>query len=126
MKKSELLEKISKLPKTNYFSVTQGRNLLKENEDLFRSLIKKRINHCETQLEANLSTAKTTGMIVVWEGGHFCLPVWEALKEAEQKDITSWNALVWEQIIRQMSREDQKYDAVLWDIASEMCLCESM
>lgn len=124
MDKHELLTKIANLPKTDYWNNGHHQiDLLVKNAPFFRRMIQNRINHCETQLNIHLHEAKSLGQIIIWEGGHFAIPVWEQLTETQNQYIQDWSALVWEQIIRQMGREQEHFDAILWDIASEMCLC---
>lgn len=97
---------------------------MKDYEDQFRQLVERRIQHCEGQLKANLHRANSLcdGQIIVWSGGHFSYPVYEALANSRDVAIEEWNALVWEQVIRQMAREHCE-DVIMYDIASEVCLC---
>lgn len=122
----EIFEKIAKLPTVDYWN--NGVNyeeLLKKHESFFRKMIDNRIDHCECQLAENINKAQRTQQIIVWEGGHFSIPVWTELVNSRKQKLTEWSALVWEQIIRQMGRENEHFDAVLWDIASEMLLCSN-
>ena len=97
---------------------------IKDYEDQFRQLVERRIQHCEGQLKANLHRANSLcdGQIIVWPGGHFSYPVYEALINSRDVAIEEWNALVWEQVIRQMARENCN-NVIMYDIASEGCLC---
>lgn len=91
----------------------------------FREMIQHRLDHCESELEKHLEEAGALDefrQIIVWKGGHFSVPVWKALKESENLPIKEWNSLIWEQIIRQMGRENKHFEPILWDIASEGCL----
>lgn len=122
----ELFSKISTLPSVNYWSPgIELEVLLNTHKNFFRTMIQHRIDHCENQLNAHLHEAKTVllGQIIVWEGGHFAVPVWTELNKALNQEPIEWTALVWEQIIRQMGREQEHFDAILWDIASEGCMC---
>ena len=122
----ELSAKIENLPTVDYWE-SSPKESLKDRSEFFRSMIQKRLEHCEKQLEEHLYEAKSicSGQVVVWEGGHFSVPVWDHLKQALEQDLRDWNALVWEQIIRQMGREEEHFEPILWDTASEMCLCQS-
>lgn len=122
----ELSAKIENLPTVDYWESAQKESL-KDRSEFFRSMIQKRIEHCEKQLEENLHEANSIceGQIIVWNGGHFSVPVWNYLKQALEQDLRDWNALIWEQVIRQMGREEEHFEPILWDIASEMCLCQS-
>lgn len=97
---------------------------MKDYEDQFRQLVERRIQHCEGQLKANLHRANSLcdGQIIVWPRGHFSYPVYEALINSRDVAIEEWNALVWEQVIRQMARENCN-NVIMYDIASEGCLC---
>lgn len=126
MTKEELFSKISSLPSVYYWSSGMELGaLLNTHKNFFRTMIQHRIDHCENQLNAHLHEAKTvlSGQIIVWEGGHFAVPVWTELNKALNQEPIEWTALVWEQIIRQMGREQEHFDAILWDIASEGCMC---
>ena len=102
----------------------EDRITMKDYETSFRDLVERRIQHCEEQLKANLHHAKSLpyGQIIVWPRGHFSYPVYEALINSRDIAIEKWNALVWEQIIRQMARSHCD-DMIMYDIASEGCLC---
>ena len=122
----ELFSKISTLPSVNYWgSGIEPEDVLNTHKNFFRTMIQHRIDHCENQLNTHLHEAKTvlSGQIIVWEGGHFAVPVWTELNKALNQEPIEWTALVWEQIIRQMGREQEHFDAILWDIASEGCMC---
>lgn len=126
MTKEELFSKISTLPSVNYWSSgIELEDVLNTHKNFFVSMIQHRIDHCENQLNVHLHEAKTvlSGQIIVWEGGHFAVPVWSELNKALNQEPIEWSALVWEQIIRQMGREQEHFDAILWDIASEGCMC---
>ena len=123
MTKEELYQKTAQLPETKYWNTANLQDLLVKHAPFFRKMVQNRIDHCEKQLNAHLHEAKSMGQIIIWEGGHFAIPVWEQLVESKNQYIQDWNALVWEQIIRQMGRENEHFDAILWDIASEGCMC---
>ena len=126
MTKEELSSKISTLSSVHYWSSGMGLDsLLRTHKNFFISMIQHRIAHCENQLNAHLHEAKSllSCQIIVWEGGHFAVPVWTELNKALTQEPIEWTALVWEQIIRQMGREQEHFDAILWDIASEGCMC---
>ena len=119
---AELFNRIAELPKIDYWNEFNREDLLKENKNFFRKMIQHRIDHCEKQVIENLDRAKSLGPLVVWKGGHFSISVYAELSRFVDTDITEWSALVWEQIIRQMGREQEHFDPILWDIASEMLL----
>ena len=97
---------------------------MKDYEDQFRQFVERRIQHCESKLKANLHRANSLcdGQIIVWPRGHFSYPVYEALINSRDIAIEEWNALVWQQVIRQMARSYCD-DITMYDIASEGCLC---
>lgn len=126
MTKEELFLKISTLSNVDYYgSNIKIEDTLNAHKDFFYTIIQHRINHCENQLNAHLHKAKIvlSGQVIVWEGGHFAVPVWTELNKALNQEPIEWTALVWEQIIRQMGREQEHFDTILWDIASEGCMC---
>ena len=97
----------------------------KEVQAKFKAIIESRMTHCFTKLLQNLSSAQVTDFgrqIVIFKGGHFSMPVYEALEEALGQDMEQWSALVWQQILRQMF-EDNNRDFLLHQIATEGCLC---
>lgn len=95
-------------------------------EDKFRTILAKRIEHCEKSFMDNLKNAKSAmrGQIAWWDGGHFSYPVYMGMLAATYFPIKKWNALIWQQIIRQMSRMSD-INPILFEIASEGCLCGS-
>lgn len=123
MTREEYSSLIEKLVVVDYWT-PEEQITIKDYENQFRQLIEKRIQHCEEQLKANLHHAKSLpqGQIIVWPGGHFSYPVYEALINSRGAAIEEWNALVWEQVIRQMARENCN-NVIMYDIASEGCLC---
>ena len=82
----------------------------KLNEELFtgkflelaKRLAKYRMHHCYTQLHNNLARAiRVTEMEIVWQGGGFQVPVWEALERIlELKDVRDLDPLQAQQILR--------------------------
>ena len=123
MTKEEYSSLIEKLVVIDYWT-PEEHITMKDYEDQFRQLIERRIQHCEEQLKANLHRANSLcdGQIIVWPRGHFSYPVYEALVNSRDVSIEEWNALVWEQVIRQMARS-RCDDMIMYDIASEGCLC---
>lgn len=120
MTKEEYSKLIDKLEVDDY--IITERTTIKDYEDEFRKLIENRLQHCEEQFRTNLQHAKSNGNIIVWNGGHFSYPTYEALVNSRKEAIEEWNGLVWEQIIRQMAREHCD-NVIMYDIASEGCLC---
>lgn len=96
------------------------------HERFFRRMIENRIEHCKESLEKNLHRVDgiQNESVVVWDGGHFSLPTYEALVNSRNISIYKWSALIWQQVIRQMAREED-INPILFDVASEGCLCGS-
>lgn len=96
---------------------------MNDYDDKFRELIKNRINHCENNLKNNLHHARSTGrgQIIVWPGGHFSYPTYEALVQSLEMCIEEWSPLIWEQIIRRMA-DEKCTDTQMYYIASECLL----
>lgn len=101
---------------------------LEDYKDFFIQMVKNRINHCEKNLELHIHEAVRCRFdnFIVWSDGYFSIPVWKNLQEALKIDITNWSPIIWEQVIRQMAREPERFDPVVWDIASEMMLTASL
>ena len=122
MKKEQLSNIVSKLEYVHYLDIKTPDILT--HESFFRKMIENRIKHCEENLKENLHHAVKAmhGQMILWENGHFSLPVYNALIESRKLHVYDWSALIWEQIIRQMARE-KNIDPLMFDIASEGCLC---
>ena len=86
----------------------------------FRKLIDARINHCVDNLIAHANEAKVASKTVVWKDGHFSIPVYESLLEAQNQDLRDWSSLIWQQIIRQMLEDS--CNSTMFRIASEFML----
>ena len=123
MRKEEYSNLIKNLEVVDYWT-PEVRITMKDYEDQFRDLVERRIQHCEKELKANLHRAKSLSdcQIIVWPRGHFSYPTYEALVNSRDIAIEEWNALIWEQVIRQMARSYCD-DPIMYDIASEGCLC---
>lgn len=63
-----------------------------------------RMAHCFKQLHANLANAKViTPQSIIWKGGHFEVPVWEALEGIlKLDDVRKLNRLQCQQLVRSM------------------------
>lgn len=95
-------------------------------EDDFRKVISNRIKHCEDQLKNNKKSIIREDEYYIFfkNGEHYSKPVMKALVEALTQDINDWNALVWQQIVRQLW-EDNSRDKELFYIATEHILIAS-
>lgn len=108
--------------------VTDSNRSLKLNprsyERFFRRMVENRIQHCKESLKENLPRVDgiQNESLVIWDGGHFNVIVFEELVNSRDISIYNWSALVWQQVIRQMAREDSDIDPILYDIASQGCL----
>lgn len=119
-KHEEVMRLIANLPAAED-NVKENKSSFEETEKFFRKVIEARIDHCVNNLKAHASEAKVASIAVVWEGGHFSVPVYESLLEALEQDIRDWSSLVWQQIIRQMV-EDGCKDNTMFRIATEFIL----
>ena len=119
-KHEEVMRLIANLPAAED-NVKENKSSLVEAEKFFRKVIESRIDHCVNNLKAHVNEAKVASIAVVWEGGHFSVPVYEALLEAQNQDMRSWSPAVWQQIIRQMI-EDKCEDNTMFQIATEFIL----
>lgn len=121
----EVIDIIKTLPVTD--GATSHENIaLSDAEKVFKEVINARLKHCLEQLKAHAKEAVYVdgNDVIVWNGGHFYIPVYEALLEAQEQNINEWNPLVWQQIIRQMAIE--KADLIYFNLATEFLLCGPM
>lgn len=102
-------------------NVKENKPSLVEAEKFFRKVIESRIDHCVNNLKAHANEAKVSFATVVWKDGHFSVPVYESLLEAQNQDWRNWSPAVWQQIIRQMI-EDKCEDHTMFQIATEYIL----
>lgn len=119
-KHEEVMHLIANLP-TAEDNIKKNKPPLVEAEEFFRKVIEARIDHCVNNLKAHANEAKVASIAVVWEGGHFSVPVYESLLEAQDQDWRNWSPMVWQQIIRQMI-EDGCKDNTMFQIATEFIL----
>lgn len=119
-KHKEVISLIANLPIAEK-RIRENRPSLKKAESFFRKIIKVRINHCVNNLKAHTSEAKVVSSIIVWKDGHFSIPVYMALIEAQNQNWGDWEPLIWQQIIRQMI-EDSYNDNEMFRIATECIL----
>ena len=119
-KHEEVMRLITNLPAAKD-NIKKNKPSLVEAEEFFRKIIDARINHCVGNLKAHASEAKVAFVTVVWKDGHFSVPVYMSLLEAQNQDWRDWSSLVWQQIIRQMI-EDGCKDNTMFQIATEFIL----
>ena len=117
---TEVMRLIANLPIAED-NTREARPSLQEAENFFREVIKSRINHCVNNLKAHANEAKVASIAVVWPTGHFSVPVYESLLEAQNQDWKDWSPPIWQQIIRQMAEEDCKNN-IMFRIATEFIL----
>ena len=116
----EIMRLIANLPIAED-NIREARPSLQEAENFFREVIKSRINHCVNSLKAHANEAKVASSIVVWKDGHFSVPIYMALVEAQNQDWDDWQPLIWQQIIRHMVEYDYKNN-MMFRIATELIL----
>lgn len=83
-----------------------------EVETVFRQVIEQRLQHCLKQLKEHDKEAVCLDGrgVVVWKGGHFSIPVYEALLKAQEQEMRDWSTLIWQQIVRQMAIQGYSYE----------------
>ena len=118
---NEVMHLIANLPVAEDNARREDKPSFEEIEKFFKEVIDSRIEHCVNNLKAHANEAKVASIVVVWEGGHFSVPVYESLLEAQNQNWRDWSALVWQQIIRQMI-EDGCKDNLMFRIATEFIL----
>lgn len=119
-KYEEVIRLIANLPAAED-NVKENKPPLVEAEEFFRKMIEERIDHCVSNLKAHANEAKVAFSTVVWKDGHFSVPVYESLLEAQDQDWRNWSPAIWQQIIRQMI-EDKCTDNMMFQIATEFIL----
>ena len=118
---NEVMRLIANLPVAEDNARREDKPSFEEIEKFFKEVIGSRIEHCVNNLKAHVSEAKVAFVTVVWPTGHFSVPVYTSLVEAQDQDMRNWSALVWQQIIRQMI-EDGCKDNLMFRIATEFIL----
>lgn len=125
--KNEKIQEVTDIIKTLPV-VTSARSYetpisLTNAEKVFKKVIEQRLQHCLEQLKNHTHEASYVENhdVIVWKGGHFLIPVYNALLEAQEQGIKEWDRLVWQQIIRQMATEN--YEPIYYNIATEFLLC---
>ena len=119
--KNEVMHLIASLPAAEDNNVRENKPSFEETEKFFRKVIEERIDHCVNNLKAHANEAKVVSIVVVWKDGHFSVPVYDSLIEAQDQDMRSWSPLIWQQIIRQMI-EDKCENNTMFQIATEFIL----
>lgn len=118
---NEVMHLIANLPVAEDNARREDKPSFEEIEKFFKEVIETRIDHCVNNLKAHANEAKVASIVVVWKDGHFSVPVYMSLVEAQDQDMRSWSSLVWQQIIRQMI-EDGCKDNLMFRIATEFIL----
>lgn len=86
LRTNEVMSLIAGLPVAED-NTRENRPSLEEAESFFRKVIEARINHCVNNLKAHANEAKVAFSIVVWPTGHFSVPVYESLVEAQKSGL---------------------------------------
>lgn len=122
----EVIDIIKTLPVVTPARLYETPISLADAEKVFKKVIDARIQHCLEQLKNHTHEASYVEDhgVIVWEGGHFSIPVYDALLDAQEQGIKEWNRLVWQQIIRQMAIE--KANLIYFNLATEFLLCGPM
>lgn len=75
-----------------YFKTTKSVNNEATTLHIAKCAIKERIEHCERELQKHLSEAiLITSSQVIWDNGHFTMPVYQEMVEFIENDPHSWN-----------------------------------
>lgn len=89
-------------------------------------LIKKRCEHCASELKAHIHEAKSVmdGQVVVWNGGHFSVVTYKAMQDfLENPSLCNINRLIAQQALRSMRNcDDYKNDDFLFTFLTELVL----
>lgn len=121
---NEVMSLIAGLPVAED-NIVENKLSFEEIESFFRKVIEARISHCVNSLKARANEAKVAFSTVVWEDGHFSVPVYWDLEDALNQGLRDWSSLIWQQIIRQMV-EDGCKDNTMFQIATEFILVSKL
>lgn len=121
---NEVMSLIAGLPVAED-NIVENKLSFEEIESFFRKVIEARISHCVNSLKARANEAKIAFSTVVWEDGHFSVPVYWDLEDALNQGLRDWSSLIWQQIIRQMV-EDGCKDNTMFQIATEFILVSKL
>jgi hypothetical protein len=82
---------------TPFFKKLDTSNFLK----IAKCLAKARMAHCHKELMLHIHEAHRTPFIISWDGGHFTIPVYQALERVlELDDVYKLDSLQTQQLIR--------------------------
>lgn len=100
--------------------------------------VKARLEHCQAELEANLSKAYALNECAVyWKGGHFTLPTFKLMQDLVERNPKSWDDLSLaelQQIVRALHFQRQAKTETWWNndtltlafnVATEFMLCKA-
>lgn len=98
-----------------------------------KKAIEARLEHCKSELEKNLAKATIISSDYIgWKGGHFSLPVYQALEKCLERNPQKWedfNLLELQQVVRALHCQRCQISAYYEDvdnafmIATELMLC---
>lgn len=114
--------------------------LAKEREEraqkafkVVKKAIEARLEHCKSELEKNLPKATIISeSMVCWKGGHFSLPVYQAMEKCLERNPQKWedlNLFELQQVVRALHCQRCQISACYDDvdnafmIATELMLC---
>lgn len=99
------------------------------NEDVEKALVcalqfvKARLDHCQAELEANLSKAYAISEYAVyWKGGHFTLPTFQLMEKLVERNPKSWDDLSipeLQQVVRALHLQRQSKTETWW--STDIC-----
>lgn len=88
-----------------------------------RSLIQHRMLHCYAALDENFCWATyVSDQVIVWEGGHFSVPMYQAMKDWLATDPGNVPQIIAQQALRQMFEEQSFSDKELFYYLTEVIL----
>ena len=98
-----------------------------------KKAIEARLEHCKSELEKNLPKATViSNDYIGWKGGHFSLPVYQAMKKCLDRNPQKWedfNLFELQQVVRALHCQRCQISACYDDvdnafmIATELMLC---
>lgn len=98
-----------------------------------KKALEARLEHCKSELEKNLPKATiVSSEYIAWKGGHFSLPVYQAMEKCLKRNPQKWedlNLLELQQVVRALHCQRCQISACYDDvdnafmIATELMLC---
>ena len=75
-----------------YYETSQRKVSNETTLHIAKCAIKERIEHCKSELQKHFADAiLITNNQVIWDGGHFTIPVYQEMVDFIERDVHSWD-----------------------------------